>query len=364
MHMDRRLLLLAAVLTALLAPGIPGARADRLGGNFRGPGDAYRSVEDPAAPGGLPEVRDPLLDAFGLDRRFVAGLEEGREEAVFRGRPMLVFLVVPGDGLCASVAERVFRDAGVRSLADRFVPVVVDAEKEERFGLAHRVRTLPTILLLDADGTEAGRADGFVDAAAAADLLRDGLRRARAARPTPGALALEKQAARLDRARKAKDWHAILEAAGAIEKTGRDGPERRDAREARAEALGEATARLEEAAVRLQDGRRGDARRLLARVVRDFEGFDAAARAAEMLLAMEGDGARQRRGGLFPAVRGAERDFSATSDSSRRPNSTVSTPGAFPVPELPPAPPSPPGPPDTDPPPPPPPPPDPPPPDP
>ena len=41
--MDRRLLLLAASLALVLGTGGDAALADRLGGNYRGPGDTYAS---------------------------------------------------------------------------------------------------------------------------------------------------------------------------------------------------------------------------------------------------------------------------------------------------------------------------------
>jgi hypothetical protein len=281
--------LLAAVLAASLAAGaIPEARADRLGGNYRGPDDRCAIREDPLSPAASPPARDPLLASLGLEEPFLSGVAAGRREAEFRGRPLLVYLVLPGCDLCASVADRAFRDAEVLDLASRFVPVVADAEAEEAFGVARGVRTIPTILLLDAAGREAGRAEGAVDARRVAALLREGLRRTGAPRPTPAARALEKAAALLARAREAGDWRALLGAAAAIEKVGRDGPERAAARAALGEAAREAGSRLEEARGLVREGDATGARRALARIARDFDGLEASAEAAALLRAMEG----------------------------------------------------------------------------
>src|SRR5688572_12999862 len=52
--MDRRLLLLAAALVAVLGSGEAAARADRLGGNYRGPGDSYASRDGKTGDSGNP----------------------------------------------------------------------------------------------------------------------------------------------------------------------------------------------------------------------------------------------------------------------------------------------------------------------
>ena len=52
--MDRRLLLVAAALVAVLGAGGGTARADRLGGNYRGPGDSYASRDGKGGDSGTP----------------------------------------------------------------------------------------------------------------------------------------------------------------------------------------------------------------------------------------------------------------------------------------------------------------------
>ena len=57
--MDRRTLAAAALTTVILAvAGTPGARADRLGGDFRGPDDVYVLREDPPPAGDKPTPED------------------------------------------------------------------------------------------------------------------------------------------------------------------------------------------------------------------------------------------------------------------------------------------------------------------
>ena len=329
--MDRALLLAVAIAVFAAAPE---ARADRLGGNYRGPDDACVVREDAPAPE-KDRGRDPLLASLGLDRPFLAGLEAGRREALYRGRPLLVFYVLPGCDLAASVARGPFRDAEVLRLLERTVPVAVDAEREELFGVSRGVRTLPTILLLDADGAEVGRAEGAADADRVAAVLREGLRRARPARPAPEAVALEKAAGALARARRAKDWSAVLRAAAAVEAFEHEGPEREAARAALGDAALEAASRLEEAEVLLRDGRGTDARRLLGRVAREFEGLPEAARADALLRGQEGT--RPAGGGLRGYFRtigtGNARVPASTPSLQREAPPTVSVPGQVLLPE-------------------------------
>lgn len=306
--MDRKRLLLAAAVATMTAAGaIPDARADRLGANYRGPGDAYRLRQDPPPPSRSAVDRDPLLHSLGLGRPFLSGVEAGRREAAFRGRPLLVFLVLRDCGTCGEVARAAFGDPAVLELAGRTVPVVADAEREESFGVSHAVKTVPTILLLDAEGREAGRAEGAVDAARLTAVLRDGLKRAGAPRPTPAARALETIADHLSRARRAKEWRSILDHAALVERIGHDGPERDEAREARAEAVREAASRLDAARGLLANGERVAARRTLARIARDFAGIDEAAEAADLLRELDGSGAMDRgHGRLWRAMGGLD----------------------------------------------------------
>ncbi len=285
--MDRKLLVLAAAVGSTLAPGtIPDALADRLGANYRGPWDTYRVHEDLPPPAKPPSERDPLLASLDLDLPFLSGFKAGREEARFRGRPLLVFYALPGSGACASTAGRVFRDAAVRELAAGFVPVVANAGKERVFGISYGLKTIPSILLLDTAGLELGRAEGEVDADLAAAALREALKKAGAVRPTPAAQALEAAAVLLSRSRKAKDWKALLRTAASIEKIGHDGPEREEARRARDEAAREAAARLEAAKGSIRRDREDAARLALAKIAREFEGLDEAVEATELLRAL------------------------------------------------------------------------------
>jgi hypothetical protein len=269
--MERTLALAAIVLVAAL---LPDARAERLGGNFRGPDDSYLPREDP-----VPR-RAPAA--------FLPGVEAGRREAAFTGKPMLVFFVLPGCETCRAVADGSFGDAEIADLVARFVPVLADAEREEAFGLASGVRTFPTILLLDPRGNEAGRVEGAVFPAELAAALRAALRRIGPVSLRKGARDLAKASAAVLRAREAKEWRALLAAVARVERIGHEGPELDAARAARAEASAEAAVRLDGAKKALKAGRRDEARRTFAAIAREFEGLDEAVEARNLLLEMDG----------------------------------------------------------------------------
>jgi len=287
--MDRgsRIFLTAALAWAVLPASLPSARADRLGGNYRGPRDVYVFREDPVAPAESTERVDPLLASLGLDSPFRTGIEAARHEAEFRGRPLLVFFVLRNCPLGESAAERAFGDAEVLDLVTRFVPVVMDAEEEEVFGVTHGVRTLPTILLYDRAGKETARAEGVVDASRVVALLREGLRLAGPARPSPKARALGRNALLLSRARAAKNWREVLDASSDIERIGHAGPEMDEARTAVREASEEAALRLEEVRHRILEGGTVPARKDLEEIVRVFGGLKEAREAADLLVVLE-----------------------------------------------------------------------------
>ena len=300
--MARRLPVVAAALLAALGPfWTPEARADRLGGNFRGPADRYESREDARAPAAPSRAPDTLLASLGLDAAFVSGLDAGRKEAAFRGRPLLVLFALPGSADSEAMAAAL-ADAGRQGLLARFVPVVVDADREDAFGVARGLHAIPTLLILDASDRELARAEGAAGTMRVAETLRRAQYLAAAPRPTAEARAIEHAASHLARALKSKDWAGAIRAAAAIEKAGHEGPEAEDARRAIGAAVEEAAARIERARRLLGEGERTEARRTLVRVVREFDGLPEAADAAALLaeLTAPGGTAQGLRGSFRP----------------------------------------------------------------
>jgi hypothetical protein len=274
---------------------------------------------------------------------FLSGVEAGRREAEFRGRPMLVFCVLRGCSACAAVADAAFRDAEVADLASRFVPVLADADREEDFGIAHRVRTFPTILVLDPAGAEAGRVEGAADAARVADLLRKALKKPGLSRPTAAERDLGRASAALARARTAKDWRSLLAAASSIERIGHEGPELEGARAARREATAEAVVLLAAAKALIAKGMNGEARQALARIAREFEGVDEAVEAKNLLREMDGpkpgggppggDGGSKVDPGFDERLRHAAGDLDPETSAERRQEPGPLTPAPGPKPK-------------------------------
>ena len=271
---------LALAAASLLAVGIPSARADRLGGNYRGPGDTALVREDPRSPG-------PAGGKAG-DLVFLPGLDAGLRESAFSGRPLLVFFSLPDCAACLTVAEASFGDAEIADLASRFVPVMADAGKEKEFALARGLTACPTILALDPRGAEAARVEGVVHPAEVAAALRRALDRIGPVRLKRPARDLARAAEALARAREAGDWKGVLTAVARIESIGHEGPELEAARWSRKAAAAEAASRLDAAKKLLEDGRRQEARRVLAGIAREFVGLDEAFEAKCLLREMDG----------------------------------------------------------------------------
>jgi tetratricopeptide (TPR) repeat protein len=232
------------------------------------------------------------------DLPFAATLESGRAEAQWRGKPLLVFYSLKGDDASLRVAGTAFKDAAVVARASAFVPVLVDADADERFGLERGVKTVPTILLLDPRGREAGRAAGNAGPAEVLQALDEALKRIGSLTPPKEARDLAKAAAALDQALAKGEWKAVLKSARSIEKIDHAGPELDAARKAVAAATEEAGRRLAAAKKLVKDGKRDEARAEFRRIVRDFPGLDAAVEAKNLVKEMDGpDGGDDDGGG-------------------------------------------------------------------
>ncbi len=239
----------------------------------------------------------PAADPLHGDLPFLPSLESARAEAAWRGKPLLVFYCLRDDAISLSVADSTFRDAAVAVRASAFVPVLVDAEADERFGLEHSVKTVPTILLLDREGREAGRSPGNAGPADVLRVLDEALRRTGPRRPTKEARAVEKAAADLEQALAKGEWRSVLRAVVAIERIAHPGPEADAAAKARSAAADESARRLAEAKKLLKDGRRDEGRAALRRIVKDFPGLDAAVEAKNLVKEMDGPAPGDADGG-------------------------------------------------------------------
>ena len=129
-----------------------------------------------ASQGDLPdEPRAPPPGSFLVDEA------HAREEALRQARPMLVVFAADWCVPCRLIEADALSDPRVRDrLATEFIALHVDVTEETRetreLLARYRVRGVPALLLLDAEGRELERVEGYLDA----DALLERLTRARA----------------------------------------------------------------------------------------------------------------------------------------------------------------------------------------
>jgi thiol:disulfide interchange protein len=84
--------------------------------------------------------------------RFVEGFQAGQAQARAESKPMLVFFTATWCTYCHQMAEDAFTHPSVVSLADRFVCVLIDADREPESCRRFGVSGYPTIQFLSAQG--------------------------------------------------------------------------------------------------------------------------------------------------------------------------------------------------------------------
>jgi thioredoxin-like negative regulator of GroEL len=96
---------------------------------------------------------------------FVEGYQAGLARGQSANKPMLVFFTAEWCTFCRQMAEEAFCDGQVTKLADQFVCVLVDADREEQVCRQFNVRGYPTVVFLSPRGTPLNRATGKQSAA-------------------------------------------------------------------------------------------------------------------------------------------------------------------------------------------------------
>jgi len=131
---------------------------------------------DAAIPAILQNV-DPSLIVRRGQLYFVQDPAAGRELAEKKGLPCLLFFTADWCTFCRQMEATAFEDSSVAALADNFVCVLVDADREPKICQDFQVPGYPTIQFIAANGTQLHRLVGRQSAPDLAHGMQAALKR-------------------------------------------------------------------------------------------------------------------------------------------------------------------------------------------
>lgn len=192
--------ILAAVALLLVVPGCRKAAPPRsavpatTGGPVEPgpppPTEPPPAVHEPGAlpGGGEPQPSTPSSSPARAARNvaWTVGLDLALGTAKQQGRPVLAVCVYRDVGGSALLRGQAFQDPELSELAQRFVCVIVDLEKDTEAAKRLQTKAAPTVLVLSPSGDVLARMQGYGSPRALAGVLRAGLRAYGAGEPRGG----------------------------------------------------------------------------------------------------------------------------------------------------------------------------------
>ncbi|AWM40101.1 thiol:disulfide interchange protein precursor [Gemmata obscuriglobus] len=112
----------------------------------------------------LPAFTSTTVAAYAQEIQWRHDYAAARKEAAETGRPLLLDFGTDACAWCRKFDATTFRDPrAVKLLNERFVPVKLDGNKEQRLTAALRIDGFPTLVIATPEGKVVGRHAGYVD---------------------------------------------------------------------------------------------------------------------------------------------------------------------------------------------------------
>jgi len=206
------------------------------------------------------------------DLPFVVGMDAGRAEVKFTGKPAMLFFTSVTDEWCPKFAARTWRDKEVLANVAGYTPVLIDADAAPKeLKDKYAALLVPGVVWLDFDEKAVFTALGD----SPLEVLRTLSERAKddcpAARPpAEGFAALMETKKQLDAAVAAKDVKAQLAAIAEIKKVGLGAAVQRDAAAADARLTKDGEAEIARAKDLAAAKKKPDAKKALEKVLADY----------------------------------------------------------------------------------------------
>lgn len=223
-----------------------------------------------AALAGDPKPKD--WTAHMGDVPFVVGMEKGREEVKFTGRPAMLFFTSSTDEWCPKFASRTWKDKEVLANVAGYTPVLIDADTAPKaFREKYMAVIVPGVVWLDFDEEQVFVAIGD----SPLDIFRVMTERAKddcpeAKPPAEGMAALLELKKTLDATAAAKDVKAELAAIAGIRKVGLGAAVQKAAAVADAKLTKDGEAEIERANGLAAAKKKPDAKKALEKLVADY----------------------------------------------------------------------------------------------
>lgn len=110
--------------------------------------------------------------AKGTEINWVHSMDEGLQTAKQEDKPIMIDFYADWCGWCTKLDEDTYTNSTVQELADKFVNIKINTDKDQASASKYGVRGLPTIVFLNASGEEVDRNIGY----ATADVLSQKMR--------------------------------------------------------------------------------------------------------------------------------------------------------------------------------------------